>query len=87
MGFNRRHDIIELPAVPRESKQLRAIIGEARYLRRKSNLMRFAAYNLAGWAVAILIMHGCAAPAQPDAGEHGLFFPVVMTTGEGAGGE
>lgn len=51
-----RHDILDLPSIPRDAKQLRALVGQARYRKRRSNLTRFAAYNLIIWALIVCCM-------------------------------
>lgn len=38
-----RHDILEVAAIPRDKKQLAAIIGTARYERRRARVMQLAA--------------------------------------------
>lgn len=58
MGF----DILELPEIPRERDKLKAIIGQARYERRKSQLMRLSAGVIMCVAVLILLIGACSAP-------------------------
>lgn len=50
----KQHDILELPSIPREKDKLRAVVGEARSVRKRHNLIQFASFNLIGWAVFIL---------------------------------
>lgn len=72
-----RHDIVELPSVPRKRDELRAIIGTARYQRRKSNLIRWAAYNLIGWALILIVLRTWPQPVPSHQGTHSLYIPVI----------
>lgn len=79
----KRHDVLEIPAIPRERDKFNAIIGAARFQKRKSNLIHFAVYNLLIWSVIILMMR--AWPVAPARAvplrnrTNSLFLPVVMT--------
>jgi hypothetical protein len=71
-----RHDVLNLPQLPRDKTTLQTIIADARAQRRKSRLMRFASCNLAAWAIFILMvwtpMHAphASAPPAPSHQQH-----------------
>lgn len=52
-------DILELPQIPRERDKLKAIIGHARYQRRRSRMMRFASYAMIAIGFFVLLLNGC----------------------------
>lgn len=53
-GLWNKHDILELPQIPREKVALRQIVGKARREMKKSRLIKWAALNIAAWGVFIL---------------------------------
>jgi hypothetical protein len=53
-GFGARHHILEMATIPRERDKLRYALGQARHAKRKSNLARWAAINLLGWALIVM---------------------------------
>lgn len=65
MLLRSRHDMLNLPQLPRDKTTLQTIIADARAQRRKSRLMRFASCNLAAWAVFILLVWTPAHTPQP----------------------
>ncbi len=75
--FGPRHDILELPTVPREKGKLAAIIGTARHQKRKRTLMRGASFLMILVAVMLLMQlrGGSAAPTYPPG--RTIFLPVV----------
>ena len=75
-----RHDILEISAVPRKQAELRALVAVARQARRRQNLTRFVAANVAAWAAIVLMLHGCnsASPASVAVASYDVFLPVVM---------
>lgn len=82
MLFGPRHDILELPQLPRERGVLQAVINEARHQRKKSRLVRWAAGNITVWALYILVvwtpMHRPAAPVQAHTSSHRSYLPMLL---------
>lgn len=54
-GLWNKHDILELPQIPREKVALRQIVGKARREMKTGRLVRWAAFNIVGWGVFMLV--------------------------------
>jgi hypothetical protein len=78
--FGPKHDIIEVPSIPRDRAKLKAIIGTARHQKRRSNLMRLASYAMIAVALSLLMIRSLptAARVPPHNGTYGLYFPVLI---------
>lgn len=71
-------DILELSEIPRERDKLRAVIGTARYERRKSRIIRFVSLGLVALG-CIIVLFSCSAPAKQR--EH-IYIPLVTEGAE-----
>lgn len=74
-------DILELPSIPRERDKLKAIIGAARYQRRRRRIMRYASYAILVLALLILSLNGCSRP-RPASNAHTsavFYLPAIHT--------
>jgi hypothetical protein len=74
--FRSPHDILDLPAILRNRDKFQALIGGARHQKRKSNLTRWAAYNLFAWGCIVLLLHGCA--TAPPTSQTRIYMPVIL---------
>lgn len=54
MLWNRKHDILDLPQIPRERNALQELINSARRRRKIKRLMNWTSINLMSWAVIIV---------------------------------
>jgi len=82
--FGAKHDVLELPSIPRERDKLRAIIGTARYQRRKSTVIRVMCTLLVVVSLLMLMrLRPATTPAQAMVlsgnRTNALYLPVVMT--------
>lgn len=69
-------DILELPHIPRERDKLKAIIGTARYQRRRSRMIRYISYGILALGVVILLLNACSrsVPLPHEA----LYLPLIL---------
>ncbi len=78
--FGPRHDILELSTVPREKGKLAALIGRARYQKRKRTLMSTVSVLLIIIGVVILLVRSN--PSSSAGGRHAshiVFLPFVTS--------
>lgn len=71
------YDILELPEIPRDRAKLKAIIGEARYRRRKSRIIQFISYGLIAVAVLILGLGSCSYAPAASTGVEAIYLPII----------
>jgi hypothetical protein len=82
--FGAKHDVLELPSIPRERDKLRAIIGAARYQRRRSTMIRIVSTILVVVSLLMLMrLRPATTPAQAMVlsghRTNALYLPIVMT--------
>lgn len=78
--FGPRHDILELSTVPREKGKLAALIGRARYQKRRQNLMNIGSALLIMTGLVILLLRSN--PSSSAGGRHAshiVFLPFVTS--------
>lgn len=67
--FGSKHQMLEMPAIPRDRKALQGALGEARYQRRRKTMMTWATMAIIGLALLLLawrfVLAGEPAPAEP----------------------
>lgn len=73
--FGKRHDMLEVPQIPRDRTILQTLINTARHKRRVQRLTRFAAGNVAAWGFYVLLFWR---PAQASDVIQ-LFLPLIMS--------
>src|ERR1044071_9894487 len=83
MFFGSRHDILELPQLPRDRGALQSLINESRHHRRVSRLKRWAAGNCVVWALFIILFwlpmqNGPAQPAQAALSPRMVYLSIVL---------
>jgi predicted anti-sigma-YlaC factor YlaD len=65
--FGSKHQILEMPQIPRDRKALQGALGEARYQRRRKTMMTWATMAIIGLALLLLawrfVLAGEPAPA------------------------
>lgn len=54
--FSRTYPLLELESIPRDSTILRAMLIDARRAKRRASLTQFAALNIVGWALFIVLV-------------------------------
>lgn len=75
--FN-KHLILDLPAIPKQRKELQSLIHLARHQQRKRNLMMFTTVNLVGWGFYVILIWG---PTQHAASAEILqhvYLPLII---------
>lgn len=83
MFFGSRHDILELPQIPRERGALQSLINESRHQRRLSRLKRWAAGNYVVWSLFIILFwipmqNRPAQPAQAVESPRMVYLSIVF---------
>lgn len=77
--FGKKYAIIQLDSIPREKNLLQATLLDARRTMKNSNLSRFAALNICGWACYIFFIWGPSLNAAPQiVFTELLYLPVIV---------
>ena len=76
----KRHDILELEQIPRDRKVLAAVIGQARYARRKARMMMLVSIGCIIIGVLLLwsTLGNRSRPAGPSPAVHTVTLPKVQ---------
>jgi hypothetical protein len=74
------HEILELPQVPRERPILQNLINTARHSRRVRRLKYWAAGNLVGWSIYVLLFWHPVTVVM--ATSHTIYLPAIIVEGD-----
>jgi hypothetical protein len=80
--FGTKHQIVYLPAIPREKKALQSLIHLARHRQKRTNMVNFAAGNIVAWGFYILFVWGPArhagAAVTVAVDQAAVYLPLVV---------